>query len=139
MMKSLNSHVPVLAPAEFRRRIRPYLPGTVLQLCRLWPHASRRQYKLGQYFIVGPYCSGCGHKTIWLFRPEGTLDTTGDGAWLRRHFQIVHASKSRRLYTFPKPWPPRFDLDEVPSSKRMQLTALRFKERRMPKRAGRRS
>ena len=92
LMKSFHPRVPVLAPAEFRRRIRPYLPGTVLQLRRLWPRARRREYKLGQYFIVGPYCSGCGHKIIWLFRPDGTLASTAESPWLRRHFQIIRLS-----------------------------------------------
>jgi hypothetical protein len=131
MTRSRNPHVPILSPAEFRRRIRPYLPGTVLQLRRLWPGVRRRDYQAGQHFLVGPYCSGCGHKIIWLFRADGTLDCTAEGPWLRRYFQIVRESKTRRLYTFPQPWPPPLSLVRVPSNQRMQPTALSSKERRI--------
>ena len=102
-----NPRLAVLSPAQFRRRIRPYLPGTILELKRLWPGARKRGYEHGQQFVIGPYCSGCGTRLIYLFRIDGSLDCTADRRWLRDTFDIVGESRSRALYTFPKPWPPR--------------------------------
>jgi len=93
-----------MSPAEFRRRIRPYLPGTILE--QLWPGARRRGYERGGRFIVGPYCPGCGPRVVWLFRADGALDCTADRPWLARNFKICVPARSRALYTFPRPWPP---------------------------------
>src|SRR5512134_1586803 len=87
-----NPLLPILTPAQFRRRVRPYLPGTVLELRRLWPSARRHGYERGQRFVVGPYCSGCGVRFIWIFRPDGELDSTAYRAWLRKHFEILAES-----------------------------------------------
>ena len=103
-----NPRLPILSPAEFRRRVRPYLPGTVLELRSLWPKARHEGYEKGRHVLVGPYCSGCGHKIIWLCRPD--RDSGDDGrtslaqgvtstSWLR-----VALGLSTR---FPKPWPPQ--------------------------------
>ena len=101
-----NPDLPVLSPAAFRRRVRPYLPGTVLALTRLWPRARKKGYEQGQRFLVGPYCSGCGHKVIWLSRADRSVEMTADRRWLKDHFDIVAEGSPRFLYTFPKPWPP---------------------------------
>jgi len=93
-----------LAPAVFRDRIRPYLPGTVLELIRLWPHARKHGYDRGDRFLVGPYCPGCGPGIVWLFRPGGEPECTADPQWLNQHFKVVLLSKSRCLYTFQKRW-----------------------------------
>jgi len=102
-----HPHLPILTPGEFRRRIRPYLPGTVLEVRKRWRAAKDITYQRGQRFVVGPYCSGCGNDLVWLFRPDGTLDMTADRPFLRNHFSIIAQGDSRRLYTFPKAWPPR--------------------------------
>jgi len=99
--------LPILTPGEFRRRIRPYLPGTVLEVRKRWRAAKGITHKLRHRFVVGPYCSGCGNDLIWLFRPDGTLDMTADRPFLRNHFRIIAQGDSRRLYTFPRPWPSR--------------------------------
>jgi len=101
-----NPSLPVLSPAEFRRRVRPYLPGTVIELRRLWPKARQKGYERGQRLVVGPYCSGCGHKIIWLCRSDGSVKMTAERHWLKKHFDIVAHGGARSLYTFPKPWPP---------------------------------
>lgn len=102
-----NPRLAVLTPAQFRRRVRPCLPGTILELKRLWPAARKRGYERGQQFVVGPYCSGCGTRLIYIYRMDGSLDCTADRRWLRDSFEIVEPSTSRSLYTFPQPWPPR--------------------------------
>jgi hypothetical protein len=101
-----NPDLPIFSPGEFRRRVRPYLPGTVLELTRLWPRARNNGYERGQRFLVGPYCSGCGHKVIWLCRADRSVEMTADRRFLKDHFEIVVEGSSRFLYTFPKPWPP---------------------------------
>ena len=116
-----NPSLPVLLPAEFRRRVRPYLPGTVLELARLWPKARGKGFELGQHFLVGPYCPGCGHKTIWLCRSDRTVEMTAERRWLKDHFKILAEGSPRSLYTFPKRWPPAGTLAIVPPKKRMHL------------------
>ena len=70
-----------LSPGIFRSRVRPYLPGTVLELCRLWPHARKRGFERGQQYLVGPYCPSCGPELVWLFRQTGEIECTADRPW----------------------------------------------------------
>ena len=95
---------PSMPPARFRDRIRPYLPGTVLELRRLWRRARAQGYELGAKRVVGPYCPTCGPLLIWLFGPDGELDMTADVPFLREHWLIVSSPPVRNLYTFPRIW-----------------------------------
>ncbi len=123
-----NPRLPILSPAEFRRRVRPFLPGTVVELRTLWPKARAKGYERGQRFLVGPYCSGCGHKMIWLCRADRSVEMTADRRWLKDHFDIVVQGSARSLYTFPRPWPPEGMVGTMPPNKRMQPTARLSKE-----------
>ena len=42
-----NPRLAVLTPAQFRRCVRPYFPGTILELKRLWPAARKRGMSVG--------------------------------------------------------------------------------------------
>lgn len=96
-----------MPPMRFRARIKPYLPGSILMVRRLWPRARKQRYEKGSRLLVGPYCPSCGPDILWLFRPDGAMEMTADRDWVERHFELVHDSRTRRLYTFPLPWPPR--------------------------------
>jgi hypothetical protein len=77
---------------------RPIPPKSVVKLVKLWPHARRHGYEVGQSWRVGYYIHNDGLDVIWLVDEDGNYCETVDHDWLEKHFEIVILSTEESLY-----------------------------------------
>ena len=77
---------------------RPLPPNSVVKLVRLWPHARKRGYELGQTWRVGYYSRQDGLDVVWLVDATGDYRQTADHDWIERHFQVVRISAEKSTF-----------------------------------------
>jgi len=82
---------------------RPLPPKSVVKLVRLWPHARKRGYELGQTWRIGYYSPQDGLDVVWLVDAAGEYCQTGDRDWIEKHFAVIHLSDETSVFGTKRP------------------------------------
>ena len=82
---------------------RPLPPKSVVRLVRLWPHARKRGYEVGQTWRIGYYSPQDGLDVIWLVDAAGRYGATADHGWITKHFEVVHLSDETSMFGAKRP------------------------------------
>lgn len=82
---------------------RPLPPKSIVSLVKLWPHARKNGYEIGQTWRVGYYTPNDGLDVIWLVNSEGEYCETADHDWIEKHFQVIFLSSEKSFYGTRKP------------------------------------
>jgi hypothetical protein len=82
---------------------RPLPPNSVVKLVRLWPHARKRGYELGQTWRIGYYSRQDGLDVVWLVDADGKYCHTGDHDWIEKHFDVLHLSDEGSAFGARRP------------------------------------
>lgn len=88
---------------------RPLPPESIVRLTKLWPHARKNGYEIGQTWRIGYYSRKDGLDVIWLVDTNGDYSQTADHDWIETHFEVTFLSEVtsifgvRRLHLGPLP------------------------------------
>jgi len=82
---------------------RPLPPKSVVKLIRLWPHARRQGYEVGQTWRIGYYSRSDGLDVIWLVDAAGEYSQTGDHDWIEKYFEVIHLSDETSVFGSNRP------------------------------------
>lgn len=76
----------------------PLPPKSIIRLVKLWPHARKRGFEIGQTWRIGYYSPQDGLDVVWLVDSHGDDGQTGDHAWIEKHFEVVYRSDETSMY-----------------------------------------
>jgi hypothetical protein len=77
---------------------RPLPPKSIVKLIKLWPHARKRGYEIGQSWRIGYYTPKDGLDVVWLVDANGDYSETADHDWLEKYFEVSFMSNERSFF-----------------------------------------
>ncbi len=82
---------------------RPLPPQSIVKLVRLWPHARKHGYEVGQTWRVGYYSRQDGLDVIWLVDAGGEYCQTAVHDWIEKHFEVIYLSDEKSVFGIRRP------------------------------------
>ena len=75
----------------------PVPPNSIIRLKKLWPHARKNGYEIGQKWKVTYYSKQDGLDCIWMKDAQGNFET-GTHAWINKYFEVIRVSSESSYF-----------------------------------------